>query len=78
MRKKILDIVLRDIEGTFDTTEIAAKADGYSGSDLRLIVREAVLNALITERTALTQLDLLRGVTEFNKRTQLKTLDEKP
>lgn len=78
MRKKILDIVLRDIEGTFDTTEIAAKADGYSGSDLRLIVREAVLNALITERTALTQQDLLRGVTEFNKRIQLKTLDEKP
>jgi SpoVK/Ycf46/Vps4 family AAA+-type ATPase len=78
MRKKILDIVLRDIEGTFDTTEIATRADGYSGSDLRLIVREAVLNALITERTALTQQDLLRGVTEFNKRTQLRTLDEKP
>jgi SpoVK/Ycf46/Vps4 family AAA+-type ATPase len=78
MRKKILDIVLRDIEGTFDTSEIAARADGYSGSDLRLIVREAVLNALITERTALTQEDLLRGVIEFNKRTQLKMLDEKP
>jgi len=78
MRKKILDIVLRDIEGTFDTVDIAARADGFSGSDLRLIVREAVLNALITERTALTQNDLLRGVTEFNKRTQLKTLDEKP
>jgi len=77
MRKKILDIVLRDIEGTFDTAEIAAKADGYSGSDLRLIVREAVLNALITERTALTQQDLLRGVLEFNKRVQLRTLDEK-
>jgi SpoVK/Ycf46/Vps4 family AAA+-type ATPase len=76
MRKKILDIVLRDIEGTFDTMEIAAKADGYSGSDLRLIVREAVLNALITERTALSQADLLRGVIEFNKRTQLKTLNE--
>jgi len=78
MRKKILDIVLRDIEGKFDTVEIASKTDGYSGSDLRLIVREAVLNALITERTALTQQDLLRGVTEFNKRVQLKTLDEKP
>jgi len=78
MRKKILDIILKEIEGKFDTTEIAAITDGYSGSDLRLIVREAVLNALITERTALTQLDLLRGVTEFNKRTQLKTLDEKP
>ncbi len=77
MRKKILDIVLRDIEGTFNTEEIAEKTDGYSGSDLRLIVREAVLNGLITERTVLSQQDLLRGIAEFNKRTHLKALDEK-
>ena len=77
MRKKILDIVLRDIEGTFNTEEIAEKTDGYSGYDLRLIVREAVLNGLITERTVLGQQDLLRGITEFNKRGHLKALDEK-
>ncbi len=76
MRKKILDLILRGIEGTFDTEEIANISEGYSGSDLRLIVREAVLNGLITERTVLTQQDLLRGVTEFNKRTHLKKLDE--
>ncbi|VVB95874.1 VCP-like ATPase [uncultured archaeon] len=76
MRKKILDIVLRDIEGSFDTEEIAAKTEGYSGSDLRLVVREAVLNGLITERTVLNQQDLLRGITEFNKRIPLKTKDE--
>lgn len=76
MRKKILDLILKNIEGTFDTEEIAKISEGYSGSDLRLIAREAVLNALITERTVLTQQDLLRGVTEFNKRTQLKKLDE--
>jgi len=76
MRKKILDIVLKNIEGTFNTEEIAKISDGYSGSDLRLIVREAVLNGLITERTVLAQDDLVRGVTEFNKRTQIKRLDE--
>lgn len=76
MRKKILDIILKNIEGTFDTEEIAKISEGYSGSDLRLIAREAVLNGLITERTVLTQGDLRRGVTEFNKRTQLKKLDE--
>ncbi len=76
MRKKILDIILKSIEGTFDTEEIAKISEGYSGSDLRLIAREAVLNALITERTVLTQKDLIRGVTEFNKRNQLKKLDE--
>lgn len=76
MRKKILDIVLRDIEGSFNTEEIASKTEGYSGSDLRMIVREAVLNGLITERTVLTQQDLLRGITEFNRRIPLKTMDE--
>ncbi|NJD52892.1 MAG: ATP-binding protein [Candidatus Methanoperedens sp.] len=76
MRKKILDLILRNIEGTFDTEEIAKISDGYSGSDLRLIAREAVLNGLITERTVLTQQDLIRGVAEFNKRTHLKKLDE--
>ncbi|VVB89468.1 VCP-like ATPase [uncultured archaeon] len=76
MRKKILDIVLREIEGTFDTDEIARKSEGYSGSDLRLIVREAVLTSLITERTVLTQKDLLGGIDEFNKRIAIKTKDE--
>ncbi len=75
-RKTILDIVLREIKGSFDTEEIAEKTEGYSGSDLRMIVREAVLNGLITERTVLTQQDLLRGITEFNKRIPLRTMDE--
>ncbi len=76
MRKKILDIVLRDIEGTFNTEEIANKTEGYSGSDLRLIIREAVLNGLVSGRTVLAQQDLLRGITEFNRRIPLKTMDE--
>jgi len=78
MRKKILDIVLRDIEGKFDTIEISEKTEGYSGSDLRMIVREAVLTGLITERTVLNQQDLLQGVVEFNRRIPLKSKDENP
>lgn len=76
MRKQILDIVLREIEGKFDTEEIANNTEGYSGSDLRLIVREAVLSSLITERMVLDQHDLQRGITEFNKRNVLKTREE--
>lgn len=75
MRKKILDIVLREIEGSFDTAEIAGKTDGYSGSDLRMIVREAVLNGLVTGRTLLTQQDLLHAITEFNRRIPLRTVE---
>lgn len=73
MRQKILDIALRNIEGKFDTGDIAAKTDGYSGSDLRLVVREAVLSSLIKDRMVPTQEDLLKAVAEFGKRGVLKT-----
>ncbi len=77
MRKRILDIVLRDVKGSFDTEEIADITEGYSGSDLRLIVREAVLNGLINERTTLYQDDLLQAVNQFNKRMPLRNSNQK-
>ncbi|MBE0524184.1 MAG: ATP-binding protein [Methanosarcinales archaeon] len=72
MREKIMDIAISEIEGTFNTNEIASLTEGYSGSDLRMVVREAVLSALMTDRTKLTQKDLLHAVGEFNKRMALK------
>jgi len=76
MRHEILKIILSEIEGQFDTEEIAAITEGYSGSDLRLVIRESVLNALMTDRMALNQDDLIRAVGEFNKRTSLKYIAE--
>ncbi len=76
MRQDILNIIISDIEGQFDTEEIAAITKGYSGSDLKLVIRESVLNALMTERMALNQDDLIRAVGEFNKRTSLKYVAE--
>ena len=72
MRKNILDIITRHIEGDFDTREIAELTDGYSGSDMRMVIREAVLTALLEERKVLTQQDLLEAVGSFNERTDLK------
>jgi SpoVK/Ycf46/Vps4 family AAA+-type ATPase len=73
MRKDILDIVTRHIEGNFDTEIIAELTDGYSGSDLRVVIREAVLDALLEERKILTQQDLLNAVDSFNERAGLKS-----
>ena len=73
MRIKILDIVLRDIEGPLDSKEIASLTEGYAGSDLRMVVREAVLNALVEERMALTQDDMLAAVENFNAREGIRT-----
>lgn len=77
MRKKILDIVTREIEGDLDNDEIAELTEGYSGSDLRMVIREAVLSALVEERMSLTQNDMLRAVDDFNERAEIKA-DEYP
>lgn len=73
MREKILDIVTKEIKGDFDTTEMAALTHGFSGSDLRMVIREAVLTALITERTELTQKDMLNAIAAFDERAVIKT-----
>jgi SpoVK/Ycf46/Vps4 family AAA+-type ATPase len=73
MRKNILDIVTKHIEGEFDTGEIAELTEGYSGSDLRMVIREAVLGALLEERKVLNQKDLLEAVKSFDERSNLKS-----
>ncbi|PSQ01679.1 AAA family ATPase [Halobacteriales archaeon QS_5_68_33] len=76
MRADILTVVTRrmDIED-FDPMAIARETEGLTGSDLRLVLREAVLDALTEERTTLTQQDLLDAVEDFEERDNLKDLD---
>ena len=71
MRKNILDIILSKVDGDFDSQEIALLADGFTGSDLRMVVREAVLHALTEDRMAITQSDLTDAVDEFSNRVGL-------
>lgn len=68
MRRKILDKVLSRIDADVDTRELAGLTEGYSGSDLRLVIREAVLNALVEDRRRLAQDDLLRAIEDFSRR----------
>ena len=76
MRAGILDLVTADIEiEDFDAAEIAAATEGLTGSDLRLVLREAVLSALVSDRTTLTQQDLLDAVEEFEERDHMRNLE---
>lgn len=68
MRMKILDEVLSRIDADVNTRELADLTEGYSGSDLRLVVREAVLNGLLEDRRKLSQSDLLESIEEFSRR----------
>jgi SpoVK/Ycf46/Vps4 family AAA+-type ATPase len=76
MRADILRVVTRrmDIEGV-DYEELAETTEGLTGSDLRLVLREAVLDALTEERTTLTQDDLVEAIEGFEERDNLKNMD---
>jgi AAA+ superfamily predicted ATPase len=76
MRADILDVVTQEMEIIdFDPADVAGRTEGLTGSDLRLVLREAVLEALTEGRTTLTQGDLLDAVRDFEERDNLKNMD---
>ncbi|MEF8887628.1 MAG: ATP-binding protein, partial [Haloarculaceae archaeon] len=76
MRADILRVVTEQMEiADFDPDAVAGMTEGLTGSDLRMVLREAVLDALTEERTTLTQQDLEDAVAEFEERDTLKNLD---
>jgi ATP-dependent 26S proteasome regulatory subunit len=76
MRAEILEVITRRMEiAEFDPQSVAERTEGLTGSDLRMVLREAVLEALTEERTALTQEDILDAVEDFEERDNLKNMD---
>ena len=75
MREKIFNVVTKYIViENFDSSVLATMTDGLSGSDIRLVLREAVLEALDANRTVLTQEDLFDAIKSFEDRIGLRTL----
>jgi len=76
MRADILRVVADDMDiADFDPEAVAELTAGLTGSDLRLVLREAVLEALVDDRTALTQADVLAAVEDFEERDNLKNMN---
>ena len=76
MRADILRIVTRDMQmAEFDPEEVAEATEGLTGSDLRMVLREAVLQALTEGRRELTQEDVMDAVQGFEERDNLKNMD---
>ncbi len=76
MRADILRLITRTMDiDEFEPGLVADVTEGLTGSDLRMVLREAVLEALTEDRTTLTQNDLLEAVEEFEERDTLKNMD---
>jgi SpoVK/Ycf46/Vps4 family AAA+-type ATPase len=68
MRRKIFEKVLSKIDVEADCEVLAERTESYSGSDIRLVVREAVLNALLEDRRSIDQEEMLRAIEDFDRR----------
>jgi SpoVK/Ycf46/Vps4 family AAA+-type ATPase len=76
MRSDILQIVTQDMQmAEFDPDAVAEETEGLTGSDLRMVLREAVLQALTEGRRELTQEDVMDAVQGFEERDNLKNMD---
>ncbi|MFC4358049.1 ATP-binding protein [Halobium salinum] len=76
MRSDILRVVTREMDiADFDPDAVADLTEGLTGSDLRMVLREAVLSALTEGRRTLTQEDVLDAVEDFEERDNLKNMD---
>lgn len=60
-RELILRRLLADSETDVDISEVASKTEGFSGADLKMLVREAILSALTDGRQELTVEDIIKG-----------------
>ena len=68
MRRRIFEKILEKVDAELDLAELARLTDQCTGSDLRLIVREAVLNALLEDRKKIAQPDLIHAIEQFGRR----------
>ncbi|MBO5002679.1 ATP-binding protein, partial [Methanocorpusculaceae archaeon] len=62
MREAILHHVASDIPCSMDFKDIAEMTDGFSGADLRMMLTEAIVTALLAGRKELNEGDVTAGM----------------
>jgi ATP-dependent 26S proteasome regulatory subunit len=75
MRKKILQKVTASLGCAIDYQLLASKTEGFSGSDLRMMIKEAVLSALMDNRRSLSREDIRKGIHMVKNRDAIRHLN---
>ena len=73
MREAILNHVASGIPCTMDFATIAARTEGFSGSDLRMMLTEAIVSALLSGRKELNEEDVNAGMDLVNRRNVVRS-----
>ncbi|AKG91726.1 ATPases of the AAA+ class [Geoglobus ahangari] len=72
VRRRIFEITLSKIPGNYDIDRLVEMTSGFTGAEVKLVVREAVLSALVEGRKELTMDDLVKAVQDVKGRLDLK------
>ena len=72
MRQAILEKVAATIECDCDFADLAARAEGFSGSDLRMMMKEAVIAALMEDRHRVSPVDIEQGLLRAEERNVIR------
>ena len=75
MRKKILQTITSSLHCSIDYQQLASQTEGFSGSDLRMMVKEAILSALMDKRQSLTKEDIEKGIRMVKNRDAIRHLN---
>jgi len=72
MRKNILTKISASLNSPIDYAALAKKTEGFSGSDLRMMVKEAILSALMDKRQTIRQDDIEKGIHMVKNREAIR------
>lgn len=75
MRKEIIVRVTSSMDCAGDLQELAARTEGFSGADIRLMIKEALLSALIDKRETIEQRDIDKGIRMVKNREAIRHLN---
>jgi SpoVK/Ycf46/Vps4 family AAA+-type ATPase len=75
MRKNILMKVTSSIPCKLDYQQLASQTDGFSGSDLRMLVKEAMLSSLMENRKSIGSEDIEKGIHMVKNRNAIRHLN---
>jgi SpoVK/Ycf46/Vps4 family AAA+-type ATPase len=75
MRTSILKTITATLPSKFDFKELVKDTDGFSGADLRLMVKEAMLSALMDKRSEIDQADIEKGIIMVRNRETIRRMN---
>ncbi len=74
MRKNILMKVTSSLQCSLDYQQLASQTDGFSGADLRMMIKEAILSSLMANRKTIGREDIEKGIHMVKHRDAIRHL----